>query len=295
MGDELLWPNSMPCWLPENEDDIPLAYYGDSDIGRLKTIYRQGLAHRYGRRMQTIAGIHYNWSLPEEAWIDLTGIEDGKAARDRGYFMTLRGFRRNYWLLLWLFGASPAMDRSFFGETERGNASRLVSGSTSLRMSDLGYQNKAQQTLGICFNALETYAETLSQAVHQPWADYEQYGTLVDGQWQQLSESLLQIENEYYSVIRPKQLQQSGERPVKALRERGVSWLEVRCLDRSLGTRRHQHLDHSFPGLFLVGLRVGREHRGFDRGMRTTRRESTADCYRRAHPWPADLGPRRAD
>ena len=231
MGDELLWPNSMPCWLPENEEDIPLAYYGDSDIGRLKTIYRQGLAHRYGRRMQTIAGIHYNWSLPEEAWIDLTGIEDGKAARDRGYFMTLRGFRRNYWLLLWLFGASPAMDRSFFGETERGNASRLVSGSTSLRMSDLGYQNKAQQTLGICFNALETYAETLSQAVHQPWADYEQYGTLVDGQWQQLSESLLQIENEYYSVIRPKQLQKTGERPVKALRERGVSWLEVRCLD----------------------------------------------------------------
>lgn len=231
MGDELLWPNSMPCWLPDEETDIPLAYYGDSDIGRLKTIYRQGLAHRYGRRMQTIAGVHYNWSLPEAAWQDITGIEDGRAARDRGYFLTLRGFRRNYWLLMWLFGASPAMDRSFFGQSERNQASRLVSGATSLRMSDLGYHNKAQQTLGICFNALDSYANSLSEAVHQPWAEYQQVGTLVDGHWQQLNDNLLQIENEYYSVVRPKQLQQSGERPVKALRERGVSWLEVRCLD----------------------------------------------------------------
>ncbi len=231
MGDELLWPNSMPCWLPDVEEDIPLAYYGDSDIGRLKTIYRQGLAHRYGRRMQTIAGIHYNWSLPDAAWQDITGLADPRAARDRGYFLTLRGFRRNYWLLMWLFGASPAMDRSFFGDTERSNASRLVSGATSLRMSDLGYHNKAQQTLGICFNALETYTESLSQAVHQPWPDYQQFGTEHNGEWQQLSDNLLQIENEYYSVVRPKQLQESGERPVKALRERGVSWLEVRCLD----------------------------------------------------------------
>ncbi|MGB0964713.1 MAG: glutamate--cysteine ligase [Litorivicinus sp.] len=231
IGDELLWPNSMPCWLPEQEQDIPLAQYGDSDIGRLKTIYRQGLAHRYGRRMQTIAGVHYNWSLPEAAWQDITGIEDPQAARNRGYFLTLRGFRRNYWMLMWLFGASPAMDRSFFGETERGNASRLVSGATSLRMSDLGYHNKAQQTLGICFNALDSYAESLSNAVHQPWPEYQSWGTLVEGEWQQLNENLLQIENEYYSVVRPKQLQESGERPVKALRERGVSWLEVRCLD----------------------------------------------------------------
>ena len=231
MGDELLWPNSMPCWLPDEETDIPLAQYGDSDIGRLKTIYRQGLAHRYGRRMQTIAGVHYNWSLPEAAWQDITGIEDGQSARNRGYFLTLRGFRRNYWMLMWLFGASPAMDRSFFADSERGNATRLVSGATSLRMSDLGYHNKAQQTLGICFNALDTYAESLSKAVHQPWPEYEQFGTQVEGQWQQLNQNLLQIENEYYSVIRPKQLQEPGERPVKALRDRGVSWLEVRCLD----------------------------------------------------------------
>ena len=112
MGDELLWPNSMPCWLPENEKIFRSRTTATRISGDSKP-FTDRAAHRYGRRMQTIAGIHYNWSLPEEAWIDLTGIEDGKAARDRGYFMPLRGFRRNYWLLLWLFGASPAMDRAF--------------------------------------------------------------------------------------------------------------------------------------------------------------------------------------
>ena len=231
MGDELLWPNSMPCRLPERERDIPLAQYGDSDIGRLKTIYRQGLAWRYGRRMQTIAGVHYNWSLPEAAWQDITGIENGSEARNRGYFLTLRGFRRHYWLLMWLFGASPALDKSFFGDADKAGSTALTSGATSLRMSDLGYHNKAQQTLGICFNALDSYADSLSRAVHQPWPDYDSIGIKENGEYKQLNNKLLQIENEYYSVVRPKQLQETGERPVKALRERGVSWLEVRCLD----------------------------------------------------------------
>lgn len=231
MGDELLWANSMPCLLPENEADIPLAQYGNSDIGRLKTIYREGLAWRYGRRMQTIAGVHYNWSLPEAAWQDITGIADGQEARNRGYFLTLRGFRRHYWLLMWLFGASPALDRSFFGDTDRNGATRLTSGAASLRMSDLGYHNKAQQTLGICFNALDSYADSLSRAVMQPWDDYQALGVRDGDHWRQLSDKLLQIENEYYSVVRPKQLQEPGERPVKALRDRGVNWLEVRCMD----------------------------------------------------------------
>ena len=229
MGDEVLWPVSMPCVLPDVEEEIPLAYYGDSDIGRLKTIYREGLAWRYGRRMQCIAGVHYNWSLPEAAWQEITGIEDGQDARNRGYFLTLRGFRRHYWLLMWLFGASPAIDKSFFGE--KAGATKLVSGATSLRMSDLGYTDSAQQSLGICFNALHSYADTLADAVVEPYAAYEKIGTEVDGHFRQLSTALLQIENEYYSPARPKQLQERGERPVKALRARGVDWLEVRCLD----------------------------------------------------------------
>src|SRR2546423_1698224 len=61
IGEELLWASSMPCRLPK-EDEIPIGRYGTSNIGRMKTVYRTGLAHRYGRRMQTISGIHYNFS-----------------------------------------------------------------------------------------------------------------------------------------------------------------------------------------------------------------------------------------
>ena len=67
IGDELLWCASMPCRLPA-EDEIPLGRYGHSNVGTAKTVYRRGLSYRYGRRMQTISGIHYNFSLPETAW-----------------------------------------------------------------------------------------------------------------------------------------------------------------------------------------------------------------------------------
>ncbi|MCX8518355.1 MAG: glutamate--cysteine ligase, partial [Rhodoferax sp.] len=63
LGQEMLWVSSMPCCLPA-DDAIPLGQYGTSNVGRTKTAYRNGLGHRYGRRMQTISGIHYNWSLP---------------------------------------------------------------------------------------------------------------------------------------------------------------------------------------------------------------------------------------
>jgi glutamate--cysteine ligase len=59
LGDELLWCASMPCRIPA-EADIPLARYGDSNVGRMKTVYRRGLGHRYGRNMQTISGVHFN-------------------------------------------------------------------------------------------------------------------------------------------------------------------------------------------------------------------------------------------
>jgi len=39
---ELIWPMSMPCFVGD-EDDIELAQYGNSNIGKMKTVYRQGL------------------------------------------------------------------------------------------------------------------------------------------------------------------------------------------------------------------------------------------------------------
>jgi glutamate--cysteine ligase len=64
---ELLWPISMPCFVDDAEK-ITLAQYGNSNIGKMKTAYRQGLKNRYGSMMQVISGIHFNFSFSQEFW-----------------------------------------------------------------------------------------------------------------------------------------------------------------------------------------------------------------------------------
>ncbi len=236
---EYLWSPSMPCPLPD-EATIPIARYGDSHIGQLKYVYRKGLALRYGKTMQCIAGIHYNFSLPEALWQLLQAAEgDSSSARDyqsARYIALIRNFRRYSWLLMYLFGASPALDSSFM----RGRPHHLQSldadtlylpYATSLRMSDLGYQSEAQAGLTPCYNDLASYTDSLRQAVGTPYAPYVAMGTKKDGEWLQLNSNILQIENEYYSNIRPKRVTYSGERPIQALMARGVQYVEARCLD----------------------------------------------------------------
>ena len=243
LGDEMLWSESMPCDLP-GEADIEIANYGKSNIGMLKHVYRRGLALRYGKAMQCIAGIHYNYSLPEAMW-QLFSSNEGLAEERRrplrdfqseSYIALIRNFRRYSWLLMYLFGASPALATGFL----RGRPHQLETLSddtlylpyaTSLRMSDLGYQNDAQSGLTPHENSLESYVVTLMDAVNRPYQPYAQLGTRRDGEWIQLSTNVLQIENEYYSTIRPKRVIRTGERPVQALCKRGVQYIEVRCLD----------------------------------------------------------------
>ncbi|WP_227368581.1 glutamate--cysteine ligase [Halomonas sp. M20] len=241
LEDELIWPASMPCRLNGN-DSVPIADYGSSNSGKMKHIYRRGLDARYGRIMQSIAGIHYNVSLPEQLWPVLQEVEGAQAkplqAYQTGrYFDLIRNFRRNSWLLLYLFGASPALDRSFFtGEVPdklktHGRNTLYAPYATSLRMSDLGYQNKVQAQLKICFNSLSNYVGTLRSAITTPWPAYERIGVDDNGNWRQLNSNILQIENEYYSDIRPKRITGQGETPAQALEARGVEYVEVRCLD----------------------------------------------------------------
>jgi glutamate--cysteine ligase len=240
LGDELLWNQSMPCRLP-SEEDIPIAWYGKSNTGMLKHVYRRGLAYRYGKAMQCIAGIHYNFSFADSIWPLIADPDErpGISAQDRQsarYVSLIRNFNRYSWLLMYLFGASPALSVDFL----RGQPHKLQSlddqtlylpYATSLRMSDLGYQNKAQAGLKPCYNTLETYVDRLYAAVSQPWPEYEKYGTVRNGEWIQLNTNVLQIENEYYSSIRPKRVAQRGERPLRALAARGVQYIEVRCMD----------------------------------------------------------------
>ncbi len=224
INDEMLWVSSMPCQLPEDDNAIPLGQYGQSNVGQAKTVYRRGLGFRYGRRMQTISGIHYNWSLP--------GVTSEQ------YFGLIRNFRRHAFLLLYLFGASPAVASSFVqGRKHRLQAlneeTLYLPYATSLRMGRLGYQSDAQSALAVSYNGLEGYAKSLQSALTTPYPAYENIGLQdADGiHYRQLSTALLQIENEFYGTIRPKRPIRSGERPLHALRERGVEYVEVRLMD----------------------------------------------------------------
>ena len=241
LGEERLWTESMPCRLPATDEEIPIAWYGTSNVGTLKYVYRRGLAVRYGKAMQCIAGIHYNFSLPPQLWQVLQAQEgDTRSAQDyqsERYCALIRNFRRYAWLLMYLFGASPAVCASFLqGRDHRlqplGEQSLYLPWATSLRMSDLGYNNNAQSGLNVCYNSLDNYISSMLDAISLPYAPYAALGTHdASGQWQQLNTNLLQIENEFYSPIRPKRVANSGEKPVHALRERGVEYIEVRCLD----------------------------------------------------------------
>ena len=238
---ELLWTESMPCKLPAVDADIPIAWYGTSNVGMLKHVYRRGLAIRYGKAMQCIAGIHYNFSLPPQLWAALQEqAGDSRSAQDyqsERYMDLIRNFRRYAWLLMYLFGASPAVCASFLQGRDHkllplGERSLYLPYATSLRMSDLGYNNNAQSGLNVCYNSLDSYITSMREAISLPYARYDQLGTHdAQGQWQQLNTNLLQIENEFYSPIRPKRVTRSGEKPVHALASRGVEYIEVRCMD----------------------------------------------------------------
>ena len=239
---ERLWPASMPCNIGPDAD-IPVGRYGSSNSGTMKTVYRLGLGHRYGRAMQTIAGIHYNFSLPDDFWLALQAQEGNKQPlkdfKTERYFGLIRNFRRNFWLLIYLFGASPAICACFVENRPHqlqtfaaAPHSLYLPYATSLRMGDLGYQSDAQRALVVNYNNLADYLRTLCGAITQSHGAYERIGVKdAEGNYQQLNSSLLQIENEFYSSIRPKRTSERGETALQALRLRGVEYVEVRCID----------------------------------------------------------------
>ena len=228
----------MPCVSPSDES-IPLGLYGSSNIGKVKNIYRRGLGLRYGRLMQTISGIHYNFSIPQEAWdvlAEARGTQNTQSFRTKAYFELIRNFRRNSWLLILLFGASPAICKCFIQNQKHNlrefdNATLYAPWGTSLRMGNLGYQSDAQSELHISYNCLEAYASSMHHALSTPFERYATAGVKSDGEYQQLNTNLIQIENEFYGTIRPKRTAKSGQRPLTALTQEGVEYVEVRCLD----------------------------------------------------------------
>jgi glutamate--cysteine ligase len=241
LGGELLWPMSMPCFV-EDAEKIPLAQYGSSNVGTMKTVYRQGLKNRYGSMMQVISGIHFNFSFSQDFWLKLQSINNntddlGEYVSDR-YFSVLRNYKRFCWLIPYLYGSSPAICPSFlqgkpqnlpFKKSPKGYL--YLEHATSLRMSDLGYTNSEQSSLQICYNNLDGYLDGVKKAINLTSETFEKIGIKVNGKYQQLNSNVLQIENELYAPIRPKQVAKSGEKPSEALQNRGVEYIEVRALD----------------------------------------------------------------
>ncbi|MEJ6516823.1 MAG: glutamate--cysteine ligase [Pseudomonadales bacterium] len=238
LEDELIWSSSMPCVLPEDHK-IPLAYYGESNLGQLKTTYRNGLGNRYGRSMQTICAVHYNFSFPDEFWQTLAkqeGTQNTQTYRTNRYFDVMRNFRRFSWLPIYLLGASPAVCDSFVNGKqhnldELGNNSLYLENATSLRNGDLGYQSDAQSSiLNICYNSLDNYVEKIANAVTTPYAGYASLQS-DSNLLAQLNDSILQSEAEFYTTIRAKCVPAKGCNFLQALRDDGVEYIEVRLLD----------------------------------------------------------------
>jgi glutamate--cysteine ligase len=241
LGDELLWATSMPGAI-ERDADIPIAQFGKSHVGQMKTIYRKGLGLRYGRMMQAISGVHFNYSFPLPFWEAYADVRQshghGTQFVSSCYFDLLRNYRRFGWIVLYLFGVSPVVCKSFLTGRdiqlpEFTSSTAYEPYATSLRMSDVGYRNRNQAGLAASVNSLEEYVRDLTHAITTPHPPYEALGVKVDGEYRQLNANILQIENEYYSFIRPKRVARSGERPTKALLRAGVEYVEVRALDVS--------------------------------------------------------------
>ena len=239
IGNENLWPLSMPCYVG-SEDDIQLAQYGTSNTGRMKTLYRTGLKQRYGSLMQIISGVHFNFSFPSTFWDALYGPQTEQERQDsqsQAYFGLIRNYYRFGWLIPYFFGASPALCGSFLQGRETQlpfesiGKTLYLPYATSLRLSDLGYTSNAQSRLKIGFNSLEQYLTGLNQAIRTPSEQFAQIGVKVDGQYRQLNSNILQIENELYAPIRPKRVAKNGEKPSEALARGGVEYIEVRSLD----------------------------------------------------------------
>jgi glutamate--cysteine ligase len=242
LGDELLWATSMPCAVG-GDRDVPIAHYGNSHQGRVKSVYRHGLLIRYGGIMQAISGVHFNYSFPQQFWPLYAEVcqsrQDGQDFISARYFDMLRNYRRHGWIVSYLFGVSPALCKSFMhgrrddGLEPLGKDSLIGRYATSLRMSDIGYRNRGKAEVAVSVNHLDEYVRDLRRAVTQPYPPFEALGVKVDGEYRQLSGNLLQIENEYYSYVRPKRTLRAGERTIHALARAGVEYVEVRALDNS--------------------------------------------------------------
>ncbi len=234
IDNQILWPFSMPPHI-RSDDDIPIALYGSSHEGRFKHVYRVGLANRYGRSMQSISGFHFNYSLPRNLWNYSNSKDQIKLdkLRNYSYFNILRNIHKMNWLLLYLFGASPVIEKSLINKEESSferldENFYLLPHATSLRMSEYGYSNLDRRNIPISINSMSEYIFDLRNAASTEDKKYLHFEIDQDNQ---LNSNILQIEAEYYAVARAKSSSNESKRPSTNLENGGVDFIEIRSLD----------------------------------------------------------------
>ncbi|MBI52010.1 MAG: glutamate--cysteine ligase [Chloroflexi bacterium] len=237
VDDEMLWPFSMPFYI--GKGGIPIAKFGTSSKGLFKHVYRKGLSHRYGRLMQTISGVHFNYSLPRKIWtssIFKNHERESLELRSENYFSILRNVLRMNWLILYLFGCSPSITKDFLSglndDFVKLDKNTLFSPyGTSIRMSEYGYQNLSRAKINISTNSLNSYTTDLLKATNQKSDSFSKIFDETGDTLSQINANQLQIEDEYYAAARAKSIDKSDVRFAKKLLNGGVDFIELRSLD----------------------------------------------------------------
>lgn len=222
---DLLWNYSMPPKFKRKY--IKLPPHRESNATKLAHLYRLGLRNRYGDKMQSTAGIHYNFSFSNSV------IEALGNNKTEIYLGISRNFLRVFPLILRLMGCSPVTHKSFL-KGRSINIENLNSEdcylpkSTSLRVSRLGYYSEEQDENFITFNSLEGYLGTIKDYINIP---NEKFKNISLDLKQQVNNGTIQMESELYNHVRPKGIISKKIRPYNQLKNHGVEYLEIRSID----------------------------------------------------------------
>ena len=185
--------------------------------------------------MQTISGVHYNYSFSEQIWNDFAN-SDKKIFpfenKSEAYISMLRNIYRMNWFILYLFGCSPILTKNFIAKSNTSfkkldDQTYYMPNATSLRMSEYGYSNSSRVKLNLSINSLDEYIAGLQSATN---TSYSKFKNIKDskGYKAQISPNILQIDDEYYAVARPKSNNLSNQQLSTKLKISGVDFIDLR-------------------------------------------------------------------
>ena len=177
INDEYLWPQSMPCIIPEDKD-IPIAKFCGCEEGRVAREYREELFLKYGGKRQLISGIHYNFSFNEniikKLYKNSHKLQDYKDFKDNIYLKVTRDYLRYRWLLIYILGCTGVVHESYQEECvkqleEISKDSFSNEGALSYRNSECGYKNKID--LFPNYNSVKDYVDSINKFIDEDFID----------------------------------------------------------------------------------------------------------------------------